>query len=180
MFVETLALQGVIAVARDLSGGRRRPIIQQEFREAALAGELRDQRRIVRSKYLDRIGMLASFPSGLLPLSEEDSVVLKPMLMVVTEPDLVLMASEIGEDAETEYARLPRGGVTAVRVLDADGNQVPETLTHPLDELDPALSGSFVLGLALADQEGIGLMFRSSNGAGAAVDRIRSFIPAGD
>src|SRR5919106_3107493 len=104
MFVEALAFQGVLAVARDLAGGKRRPIIQQEFREAAVAGELRDQRRVHRSRFLDRIGVVASFESGLLPIPDGDAVVLKPMLMVVTEPDLVLVASEIDEDVDTEYA----------------------------------------------------------------------------
>ncbi len=179
MFVETLTLQAVIAAGRQMSSGRRRIVIQQDFRDAALAGELRDQRRIERSKYLERIGVLASFESGLLPLPAGDAVVLKPMLMVVTEPDLVLLASEIGEDVQTEYARLPRAGVTGVRVLDADGNPVPEALVHPRDELDPALSGTFVLGLDLADQERIGLVFRSANGAGEMADRLRRYVPAG-
>jgi hypothetical protein len=178
MFVETLALQAVVAVGRQISGGRRRVIIQQEFRDAAMAGELRDQRRIVRSKYLHRIGIITSFDSGLLPLSQDDRVELKPMTMVVTEPDLVLMASEIGEDAETEYARLPRASVTGVRVVDTDGNPAPDGLLHPRDELDPALAGTFVMALDLSEGEGIGLMFRSANGAGAALDRLRRYIAA--
>jgi hypothetical protein len=176
MFVEALAFQGVIAVAHDLAGGRRRPIIQQEFRDAAMAGELRDTRRIIRSRFLDRIGVVASFESGLLPIPDGDAVVLKPMLMVVTEPDLVLVASEIGEDVEMEYARLPRDGITTVQVLDAEGNPVPDSLLHPRDELDPAVSGTFVLGVALVDQDRIGLVFRSANGAGEAADRLKRFL----
>jgi hypothetical protein len=176
MFVEALAFRGVIAVAHDLAGGRRRPIIQQEFRDAALAGELRDTRRIIRSRFLDRIGVVASFESGLLPIPDGDAIVLKPMLMVVTEPALVLVASEIGEDVEMEYVRLPRDGITTVQVLDADGNPAPDSLLHPRDELDPAVSGTFVLGVALVDQDRIGLVFRSANGAGEAADRLKRFL----
>jgi hypothetical protein len=176
MFVEALAFQGVLAVAHDLAGGRRRPIIQQEFREAAMAGELRDQRRVQRSRFLDRIGVVASFESGLLPIPDRDAVVLKPMLMVVTEPDLVLVASEIGEDVETEYARLPRDGITTVRVLDVEGNPAPDSLVHPRDELDPIVSGTFVLGVDLVDRDRIGLVFRSANGAGEAADRLERFL----
>jgi hypothetical protein len=179
MFVETLALQAVIAAGRQVASGRRRVVIQQDFRDAAWAGELRDERRIARSKYLDRIGVVASFESGLLPISEGDTVLLKPMLMVVTDKDLVLLASEIGEDVLSEYARLPRAEVTSVRVLDADGNPAPEGLVHPRDELDPALSGTFVLGLDLADQERIGLVFRSANGAGEVADRLARFVAGG-
>ena len=179
MFVEALALQAVVAVGRQIAGGRRRVIIQQDFREAAMAGELRDQRRIERSQYLDRIGIIASFESGLLPITQDESVVLKPMTMVVTEPDLVLLASEIGEDVETEYARLSRGSVSEVRVLDTDGNPVPDALVHPLDELDPSVSGTFVMALDLADGDRVGLVFRSANGAGAAMDRLRRFIATG-
>jgi hypothetical protein len=73
MFVETLALQAVIAAGRQVASGRRRVVIQQDFRDAAWAGELRDERRIARSKYLDRIGVVASFESGLLPISEGDT-----------------------------------------------------------------------------------------------------------
>jgi hypothetical protein len=178
MFVETLALQAVIAAGRQMSSGRRRIVIQKDFRDAALAGELRDQRRIARSAYLDRIGLVASFESGLLPLPDGETVVLKPMLMVVTERDLVLLASEIGEDIETEYARLPRDGITGVRVLDVEGNPVPDTLVHPLDELDPAVAGTFVLAIDLAGQERIGLVFRSANGAGEAADRLHRHLGA--
>ena len=137
-----------------------------------------DRLRARRAEKLRQLQPGEVFPAGSVLLTGPDGRPdPRPAVVAVTEADLVLLSSDV-EAPEEEMARIPRGEITGVRLLDERGE--PATAVSEVDELDAPPQRYLVWVDREIDgqSQGNAFVFLSYTVAAEAERDIRRQIPA--
>jgi hypothetical protein len=179
------------AVGELLAGARRGSVgyviwgvlrdSELEYAHAALADlaadqDLRNEAAMRRSEKLRAIGSEATFFSGLARIDGE----FRSVRVAVTPEDFVLLDNWTHLNPDTELARLPRGSITRVEIVDENGYEVADQLIDPIRELETPEEERYAVVLKRHDTSGelphVSFLFRSGEPALECRDRYRRFL----
>ena len=138
-----------------------------------------DELRMRRAEKLQRLAAREVFPAGAaLMAGPEDKPFPRPVVVAVTEDDLVLLDARVEVVPEDEIARIPRRQITGVRLLDQRGEPV-QPLSE-VEELDAPVQTYLVYVDRVVDGQASGhvFVFLSYSVAAEAERDFRRQIPA--
>jgi hypothetical protein len=130
--------------------------------------------RLARSRKLESLGSVASFFGGLVKIAD----VVRPVLVVATPTEFVLLDADTEANPTGELARIPMKDVAAVRMLDANGGDVSDVTIDPVRELDDPADDTYTVVLDRGDGSGtsVSFLFVSGEPASFARDRFRRLL----
>jgi hypothetical protein len=130
--------------------------------------------RLARSRKLETLGSVGSFFGGLVKIAN----VVRPVLVVATPAELVLLDADSEADPTGELGRIAKKDVAGVRMLDAGGADVSDVTIDPVRELDDAGDDRYTVVLDRADGSGtsVSFLFVSGEPASFARDRFRQLL----
>jgi hypothetical protein len=146
--------------ARRVNAQLNRLIAQQDASEEA---------REARSRALEAIGSQGMFFGGVVKLGDVARAV-----MVVSTPDaFVLLDADTNANPTGELARIPKGDVASVRLVDANGYEVADASIDPIRELDTPGDDRYSVVLKRADGSGTSVSFLFLSGEPALFAKKR-------
>lgn len=150
--------------------------LRAEYRALVAQRDVLDQAGLQRSKKLSAIGSRATFPGGLAKVGET----LQPVILAVTDTDVVALHADVDADPTGEIARIPRTAVTKVHITDGFGNPVAEWALDPIRELETPEQERYSIVFERSDgQPPFSLLFLSGEPAGFAMGKLRELKVGG-
>jgi hypothetical protein len=144
--------------------------LNAEYRALVARRDLMDQAGLNRSKKLAAVGSKASFPGGLAKVGES----LQPVMLVVTDSDVIALHGDVDADPTGEIARIPRSGIAEVHLTDTRGNPVAASALDPVREFETPEEERYTIVFERSDaQPPFSLLFLSGEPAGFAIRKLR-------
>ena len=134
-----------------------------------------------RARKLRTIGSVEVFPAGVV-ISQQAGAgpSSREVVVAVTEADFVVLDAHMRRDPEGEIGRIGRSDVSAVRLVDENGESIAMTQSRDLLELDDAPSRRYVVSVDGRDVDRItshAFVFRSLSVADEAKRDFERNLP---
>jgi hypothetical protein len=155
-----------------------------------LTGEVEAERRTIeathdargdRDRKLRTIGGVEVFPAGVVILEQAGSgPSTREVVVAVTQKDFVVLDADVRRDPEGEIGRIGRDEVSAVHLVDENGQPIAMTQSRDVLELDDPPSSRYVVSVDRRDADQItslAFIFRSLSVADEAKRDFERNIP---
>jgi hypothetical protein len=146
----------------------------QQLQQLARVQEASADARERRSGKLEAMGSRGTFFGGIVKLGDT----LRPVMVVGTASDFVLLDAQTEVDPTGELARIAKKDVGRVRMVDANGFDVSGASIDPVRELETPAQEKYTVVLDRADGSGtsVSFLFLSGEPASFARDRFRQML----
>ncbi len=146
----------------------------QQLQQLARVQDASARAREQRSRKLEAMGSRGMFFGGVARIGE----VLRPVMVVGTASDFVLLDAQTEADPTGELARIAKADVAKVRIVDTNGVEVADASIDPIHELETPEEEKYTVVLDRADGSGtsVSFLFLSGEPALFARDRFQRML----